>query len=102
MENRFPRFPYKTYEHEKGQVLICWGICHRCGTRGQYQFFLYWQSRDNPGVPGPGSLNVEMSEKGTMAEVIFTGYQTIDKKKFAGASVALKFDDIKMSGVTGC
>ncbi|HSB94301.1 MAG TPA: SusC/RagA family TonB-linked outer membrane protein [Flavitalea sp.] len=48
---------------------------------------------------GQGTLNVEMSEKGAMAEVIFTGYQTIDKKKFAGASVALKFDDVKMNGV---
>lgn len=37
--------------------------------------------------------------EGQLSEVIITGYQNVDKRKFAGAAVALKADDIKLNGV---
>src|SRR5436305_8365913 len=35
-------------------------------------------------------------EAGTLAEVVITGFQQIDKKKFTGAAVTLKAEDIKV------
>ena len=37
--------------------------------------------------------------EGVLSEVIITGYQNVEKRKFAGAAVALKADDIKLNGV---
>lgn len=37
--------------------------------------------------------------EGAMSEVVITGFQQLDKKKFAGAAASLKADDIKMNGV---
>jgi TonB-linked SusC/RagA family outer membrane protein len=37
--------------------------------------------------------------EGVLSEVIITGYQNVEKRKFAGAAVALKADDIKLTGV---
>lgn len=45
-------------------------------------------------------LRVEMKDEASaLQEVVVTGFQNIDKKKFAGAAVRLKADDIKMDGV---
>ncbi len=41
-----------------------------------------------------------LSEAGTLAEVVITGFQQIDKKKFTGAAVTLKADDVKVDGAT--
>lgn len=39
------------------------------------------------------------SEAGTLADVVVTGFQRIDKKKFTGAAVTLKATDVKLEGV---
>src|SRR5260221_5161228 len=49
---------------------------------------------------GQASLNIELTRsEGALGEVVITGFQNIDKKKFAGAAVSLKADDIKLNGV---
>jgi TonB-linked SusC/RagA family outer membrane protein len=48
-----------------------------------------------------GFIQVKLKEEATnMDQVVVTGYQNIDKKKFAGSNVQLKMDDIKMDGTT--
>lgn len=37
--------------------------------------------------------------EGQLSEVIITGYQNVEKRKFAGAAVSLKADEIKLNGV---
>lgn len=39
-----------------------------------------------------------VAEAGTLADVVITGFQQIDKKKFTGAAVTLKADDVKIAG----
>jgi TonB-dependent SusC/RagA subfamily outer membrane receptor len=49
---------------------------------------------------GQSPLDVELSKsEGQLGEVIVTGYQRIEKKKFTGAAVTLKASDIKVDGV---
>ncbi len=47
------------------------------------------------------ALNIDLinQDEKVMEEVVVTGFQNIDKKKFTGASVKLKADDIKLEGV---
>lgn len=46
-----------------------------------------------------GELAIDMIRaSGALDEVIVTGYQNIDRKKFAGAAVSVKMDNIKMDG----
>jgi len=47
-------------------------------------------------------LPITLSNEGekAMSEVIVTGFQNIDKKKFSGAAVKLKGDEIRTDGVT--
>ena len=48
-----------------------------------------------------GFLKIKLKEEATnMDQVVVTGYQNVDKKKFSGSSVRLKMDDIKMDGTT--
>ncbi|WP_133054797.1 SusC/RagA family TonB-linked outer membrane protein, partial [Niastella populi] len=51
---------------------------------------------------GQAFLSVELinEEERALSEVIVTGFQNIDKNKFAGAAVHLKADEIKLQGVT--
>jgi len=49
---------------------------------------------------GQATLNIELSKtEGALGEVVITGFQNVDKKKFAGAAVSLKAEDIKVNGV---
>ncbi len=49
---------------------------------------------------GGATLNVDLTNvEGSLSEVIVTGFQTLDRKKFTGAATSLKADDIKMNGV---
>jgi TonB-linked SusC/RagA family outer membrane protein len=49
---------------------------------------------------GQSSLNIELSKsEGALAEVVITGFQNVDKKKFTGAAVSLKAEDVKVNGV---
>src|SRR5205085_8626379 len=49
---------------------------------------------------GQGSINIVMRVDITnMQDVVVTGYQRIDKKKFTGAAVTLKAEDVKLNGV---
>lgn len=45
------------------------------------------------------SVELQNSDK-ALTEVVVTGYQTIDKKKFAGAATRLKIDEVKVEGMT--
>jgi TonB-linked SusC/RagA family outer membrane protein len=48
-----------------------------------------------------GFIQVKLKEEATnMDQVVVTGYQNVDKKKFSGSSVRLKMDEIKMDGTT--
>lgn len=45
-------------------------------------------------------LNIELEKsEGALSEVVVTGFQNLNKKKFTGAATSLKADDIKMNGV---
>jgi TonB-linked SusC/RagA family outer membrane protein len=49
---------------------------------------------------GQGSLNAELGRsEGQLREVVITGFQNLDKKKFTGAATSLKADEIKINGV---
>lgn len=52
-------------------------------------------------VNGTQHMNITLqpTEKG-LNEVVITGFQEIDKRKFAGASTRLKADEIRMDGTT--
>jgi TonB-linked SusC/RagA family outer membrane protein len=46
------------------------------------------------------SLSIELTESAaSLDEVVVTGFQNIDKKKFTGAAVTLKADEIKLDGI---
>ncbi|WP_232825915.1 SusC/RagA family TonB-linked outer membrane protein [Chitinophaga alhagiae] len=45
-------------------------------------------------------MNIQLArQEGQLSEVVVTGFQDVDKRKFAGAAVTLKADDVKMDGV---
>jgi TonB-dependent SusC/RagA subfamily outer membrane receptor len=47
-----------------------------------------------------GLLRISLAEEAAvLQDVVVTGFQNIDKKKFAGSAVRLKADDVKMDGV---
>lgn len=47
-----------------------------------------------------GLLTISLKEEAAiLQDVVVTGFQNIDKKKFAGSAVRLKADDVKMDGV---
>lgn len=49
---------------------------------------------------GQSLLNVVLSStEGSLSEVVVTGYQNVDKKKFAGSAVSLKAEDVRLNGV---
>jgi TonB-linked SusC/RagA family outer membrane protein len=52
-------------------------------------------------VKATETVSVSLKESITkLDEVVVTGFQKIDRKKFTGASVTLKADDVKIDGVT--
>ena len=60
-----------------------------------------YQTREVKLAPGQTSLSLNLSnEAGTLAEVVVTGFQQIEKKKFTGAAVTLKAEDVKIDGAT--
>lgn len=49
---------------------------------------------------GQRMINIIMrQDAGTLQDVVVTGFQRIDKKKFTGAAVTLKAEDVKIDGV---
>ena len=49
---------------------------------------------------GQRTINIVMHpDAGTLQDVVVTGFQRIDKKKFTGAAVTLKAEDVKIDGV---
>src|SRR6476619_6799022 len=59
-----------------------------------------YQSREVRLSAGQTNVTINLySETGTLPDVVITGFQKIDKKKFTGAAVALKAADIKLDGV---
>src|SRR5436190_17712427 len=58
------------------------------------------QTQEIPLSTGQSSINIVMRVDITnMQDVVVTGYQRIDKKKFTGAAVTLKAEDVKIDGV---
>ncbi len=51
-------------------------------------------------VKAKASMTITMEEGVTLDEVVFTGFQRINKKEFTGAAVTLKADEIKIDGLT--
>ncbi|WP_205513743.1 SusC/RagA family TonB-linked outer membrane protein [Longitalea arenae] len=82
-------------------------------TNGKGEFTLHAQPGDSirfsyvgkaPRVvlfKGQSFLSIELTneEERVLSEVIVTGFQNIDKNKFAGAAARLKADEIKLQGV---
>lgn len=81
-------------------------------TNGAGEFAIYAQAGDRiqftyigkaPKIivfKGEAFLSVELTKSdGALSEVIVTGFQNLDKKKFSGAATSLKAADIKMDGV---
>ncbi|GEO10871.1 SusC/RagA family TonB-linked outer membrane protein [Segetibacter aerophilus] len=49
---------------------------------------------------GQRTINISMlPDLGTLQDVVVTGYQRIDKKRFTGSAVTLKAEDVKIEGV---
>ena len=49
---------------------------------------------------GQASINIELTKsEGALGEVIITGFQNLDKKKFSGASASLKASEVKIDGL---
>ncbi len=84
-------------------------------TDGEGEFTLYdvpalstlvisnvgYQTREFTLREGQSYLSLTLSsEAGTLTDVIVTGFQRIEKSKFAGASVKLNMDEIKTDGMT--
>ncbi|HRP32494.1 MAG TPA: SusC/RagA family TonB-linked outer membrane protein [Agriterribacter sp.] len=70
-------------------------------SRGDSLRFTY-VNRESRTIVYRGESFLEISlvrSEGAMSEVVITGFQNLDKKKFAGAAASLKADDIKMNGV---
>ncbi|MEO7960525.1 MAG: carboxypeptidase-like regulatory domain-containing protein, partial [Ginsengibacter sp.] len=60
-----------------------------------------FQKREVSLASGQTQVDLSLStEAGTLDEVVVTGFQLIDKKKFTGAAVTLKADDVKIDGAT--
>ena len=58
-----------------------------------------YQSREIRLSAGQTNVAINLySEAAALAEVVITGFQLIDKKKFTGAAVTLKADDVKIPG----
>ncbi len=51
-------------------------------------------------VKAKASVSITLEEGGVLEDVVITGFQKIDRKKFTGAAVTLKADDIKIDGTT--
>ncbi len=50
---------------------------------------------------GQAVMNVELSQsEGLLGEVVITGFQNLERKKFTGAAASLKAEDIKINGVS--
>ncbi len=60
-----------------------------------------YQTREVKLSAGQTNLTINLSsEAGTLAEVVLTGFQRIEKKKFTGAAVTLKAEDVRVDGST--
>src|SRR5436190_8387019 len=63
--------------------------------------FVGSQTRELRLSTGQTTLNIVMhAEVTNMQDVVVTGFQRIDRKKFTGSSVTLKAEDVKIEGVT--
>jgi TonB-linked SusC/RagA family outer membrane protein len=51
-------------------------------------------------VKAKGAMNITLDEGVVLDDVVFTGYQRINKKEFTGSAVSLKADEIKIDGLT--
>ncbi len=52
-------------------------------------------------IRGLNTISVELtSASKSLGEVVITGFQQIEKKKFTGAAVTLKAEDVKVPGIT--
>lgn len=70
------------------------------GKAGDSLRFSYIGKRSVVVVYRGTPLNVRLfKQEGVLSEVVVTGFQDLDKRKFSGAAVTLKADDVKMDGV---
>jgi len=59
-----------------------------------------FQNQEIKLASGQNQINVVLvTDVSTMQDVVVTGFQRIDKKKFTGAAVTLKAEDVKIDGV---
>ena len=84
-----------TFSNSQGEFVI---VAHRGDS---IRFSYAGKSPQTIIFRGEKFLEVHMTEGGkALSEVIVTGFQTIEKKKFAGSAATVKMDDAKLAGQT--
>lgn len=67
----------------------------------QLEFSYVGYANQTVSIRGLNTVSVRLiSASKSLGEVVITGFQQIDKKKFTGAAVTLKAEDVKIAGVT--
>ncbi|WP_071892086.1 SusC/RagA family TonB-linked outer membrane protein [Flavisolibacter tropicus] len=87
---------------KRGTVSNAAGLFSIEGRRGDNLIFSFTgRGTQTIAYTGQSSLDVALNKvDGELGEVVVTGFQRLDKKKFTGSAATLKMDDIKVTGVT--
>lgn len=85
----------------RGSVTDAKGEFAITATRGdKLRFSFVSRTTQTITYNGESFLSIVMTKsEGALSEVVITGFQNLDKKKFSGAATSLKAADIKMEGV---
>ncbi|SFE96992.1 TonB-linked outer membrane protein, SusC/RagA family [Chitinophaga sp. CF118] len=96
-----PNVSVENLSTHKGTVTSITGTFILSARQGDSLRFTYLGKKPRVVLfSGQSTLNVVLSRtEGVLSEVIVTGYQNVDKQKFAGAAVSLKAADVKLEGV---
>ena len=97
-----PNVSVENLSTHKGTVTSVAGIFNIAARQGDSLRFTYLGKQPRVILfSGQSVLNVVLSRtEGVLSEVVVTGYQNVDKKKFGGAAVSLKAEDVKLEGAT--
>jgi TonB-linked SusC/RagA family outer membrane protein len=97
-----PQVSVENLVTHKGTFTNIQGEFHIAARRGDSLRFTYAGKAPRTVIyRGERFLDIQLSESDrALSEVVVTGYQTIEKKKFAGAAATVKMDDAKMNGQT--
>ena len=85
----------------RGTITNATGVFFIAATRGDSILFSFSGKVPRTlAYTGQASLNAVLAiSEGILGEVVITGFQNLERRKFTGASASLKADDIKINGV---